>query len=140
MAIHYRKLKEYKYQLMENYEIEISMSASTDIKSDFIKLSKDGDLTISKGYSWDGPSGPTVDTKNFMKAALVHDALYQLMRQGHLDYKAVRSKADLLLRKMCIEVGMSSFRAWYVHLALKLFGEKNARPKKNKKSKLFTAP
>jgi hypothetical protein len=39
----------------------------------------------SKGYAWNGPSGPTLDTRNFMRGSLVHDALYQLMREGRMD-------------------------------------------------------
>ena len=45
----------------------------------------------------DGPSGPAIDTKNFMRASLVHDALYQLMRLGTLD-KSRRQYADRLLQ------------------------------------------
>jgi hypothetical protein len=60
---------------------------------------------ISKGYAWDGPSGPTIDTGNFMRGSLIHDALYQLMRTGNLP-TSFRERADLLLRKTCIDDGM----------------------------------
>jgi len=46
----------------------------------YLKLDGDGQFEFSKGYAWDGPSGSTVDTLNFMRGSLVHDALYQLIR------------------------------------------------------------
>ncbi|MCP4706191.1 MAG: DUF1353 domain-containing protein, partial [candidate division Zixibacteria bacterium] len=88
----------------------------------------DGKLIISKGYVWDGPSGPTIDTLNFMRGSLVHDALYQLMREKLLDYKTDRKDADDLLRVMCKDDGMSSIRAWWVYKAVRWWGEKSAKP------------
>ncbi len=35
------------------------------------------------------PNGPTIETKTFMRASLVHDALYQLMREEHLELHAL---------------------------------------------------
>jgi len=67
-----------------------------------------------------------------MRGSLVHDALYQLMREGLLDYK-YRDHADKLLQKMCIMDGMSRFRAWYVYRALLRLGGKNALPENKKK-------
>ena len=68
----------YKYQLVEEYQVRVSLIPENDIKTDFIELSTEGMLIIKKGYAWDGPSGPTIDTPNFMRGSLVHDALYQL--------------------------------------------------------------
>jgi len=105
----------YKYQLYEHYEQSTAIIPDTDIGSDishYIQLDTSGYLVITKGYAWDGPSGPTIDTKNFMRGSLVHDALYQLMRQGHLDRDEYRETADDLLRTMCREDGMSAIRAW----------------------------
>ncbi len=74
----------YKYQLAKAYSIGINIKPGKDIKTKFIKLDRTGKLTIVGGYAWDGPSGPVVDTKENMRASLVHDALYQLMRNGKL--------------------------------------------------------
>ena len=82
-------------------------------------------LAIKKGYPWDGPSGPTVDTKNFMPGSLVHDALYELMRCGALPL-AYRKAADRILYAMNREHGMTWLRARGVYIALRLFGAKNA--------------
>lgn len=121
--IKYRKLNKYKYQLMENYyyKTDIALDNDTGVP-DFVTLRKDGRLEIYKGYAWDGPSGPTIDTKDFMRGSLVHDALYQLIREQKLARK-YKEYADKLLHDICIEDGMSKFRAWYVYWAVRLFGK-----------------
>ncbi|PCJ91124.1 MAG: hypothetical protein COA46_09260 [Porticoccaceae bacterium] len=122
--------KGYKYQLVETYTVEIPITPETDISSpsEFITLTSDGFLSIKKGYAWDGPSGPTIDTCNFMRGSLVHDALYQLMREKLLDNDPTRDLADRLLQKMCKEDGMSSIRAWWVYKGLRIGGDPAAHP------------
>ena len=87
---------------------------------------------MKKGYAWDGPSGPTIDTRNFMRGSLVHDALYQLMREEHLDKETYRKPADQLLRDMCREDGMWSIRAWWVYLAVRWWADPAADPANKK--------
>jgi len=48
----------------------------------FITMYPDGRVIIRKGYSWDGVSGPVRDRPGNLMASLLHDALYQLMREG----------------------------------------------------------
>ncbi|HGF5283826.1 TPA: hypothetical protein ACF376_003024, partial [Vibrio parahaemolyticus] len=50
-------------------------------ESSYLSLSEQGLLTIKKGYSWDGVSGPAIDTRNLILVSLVHDELYQFMRE-----------------------------------------------------------
>ncbi len=119
--MNYRSLKRWKYELLEEMEcdVDIPMSANTD--NNYIIL-YNGELTIRNRYAWDGPSGPTFDTKTFMRASLFHDALCQLIGEGLLDKKH-RKYADQLLRKICLEDGMSKFRAWYVYLAVRAYSK-----------------
>ena len=124
----FRKLNRYKYQLMKNYHIEIEVRPATPVETPYLSLSGAGQLIVKKGYAWDGPSGPTIDTFTFMRGSLVHDALYQLMRLALLDHADSREYADRLLRKMSIQDGMWRFRAWYVYTALRWFGRKSALP------------
>lgn len=130
MSIVYRN--GYKYQLCQDYSLFTSIYPPTDIKTEYISLTKDSIITIKEGYAWDGPSGPTFDTKNFMRGSLVHDALYQLMRENYLDHKNYRDQADKLLEVICQQDGMSSFRSRYVHLGVRLFGEPDSDPSDNK--------
>ncbi len=118
----------YKYQLQEAYVVEVGIEPKAGVETDYLALSTDGTLTVKKGYAWDGPSGPTVDTANFMRGSLVHDALYQLMREGHLDGKLHRERADRLLQRMCVEDGMSSLRAWWVYLGVRFGGGPSVDP------------
>jgi hypothetical protein len=136
----YRELHRYKYQLMDDYSIQINIKPAQDIECRFLSLSSDGVLTMRKSYAWDGPSGPTIDTRDFMRGSLVHDALYQLMRLSVLDYRVYRKRADEILREICLEDGMCSFRAWYVYQALRLFAEGAARPREEPEVKIICVP
>jgi len=140
----------YKYQLAESYSTSVvirpeagekpserSFHGPGGIETEYIDLSADGLLTIRAGYAWDGPSGPTRDTKSFMRGSLVHDALYQLMRNNHLP-SSCREDADQELHRMCREDGMNRFRAWYVLLGVRKGAGFAAAPKAKKQ--IRTAP
>jgi len=134
----YKLLGNYKYQVIEDITIQTEIKNIGDSGNPYVNITADGLVRISKGYSWDGPSGPTIDTKTFIRGSLIHDALYQLMREGYVDRK-YRDYSDRLLRDICIDVGMNRFRAWYIYISLKWFGEKNAKPIK-KFNKIYEAP
>ena len=108
------------------------------IDTDYLVLTKDGLLTTKKGYAWDGPSGLTIDTPSFMRGSLVHDALYQLMRNGFISKERWRETADKELRRICREDGMTAVRAWWVYHAGRLFGDRAASEEARKEVK--TAP
>jgi hypothetical protein len=137
--IKYRSLHKWKYQLLENYAIQTDIFPDHNLNMEFVSLTTDGMLVISKDYAWDGASGPAIDTKDFMRGSLVHDALYQLCRAELLDYRLYRDKADRLLVKVCKEAGMCKFRCWYVYWGLRIFAEKAARPQKESPN-IFEAP
>ncbi len=125
--------KGYKYQLTADYSTEINIRPNQPIDSGYISLTDSGRLTIKDGYAWDGPSGPSMDTLNFMRGSLVHDALYQLMRGGELDMDSHRDNADKLLRNICSEDGMSALRSWVVYTGVRYFGESFADPANKKR-------
>ena len=122
-TIHYRA--GYKYQLSQNYLSEIPLHPPLNINSDFISLGTNGELSIWSGYAWDGPSGIAFDTKTFMRASLVHDALYQLIREQRLD-ETYKDAADSLMRTIAIEDGMSAMRAGWCYRAVQKFGHSSA--------------
>ncbi len=138
MKIKYRDLKSYKYQLVFDYEIDILKELNIDIGpfnvliegggKKFIELKPNGKLKVFDGYSWDGPSGPTFDTKNFMRGSLVHDALYQLIREQKINSNR-RALFDEVLYTICIQDGMWPLRAKIDWLGLKWFGAAAAKPK-----------
>lgn len=92
------------------------------------KLTVTGLLYIYAGYAWDGPSGPTFDTDNFMRGSLIHDVLYQMMRNALLPINPTKEIADRILQKICIEDGMSAFRAGYVYWGVHIGGVGACKP------------
>ena len=130
--IKYRK--GYKYQLAEDYSIDLPefALAGSVIDDHFVTISPVGRISFKAGYAWDGPSGPTIDTRSFMRASLVHDGLYQLIREGHIDRSRWRD-ADLVLHRLAREDGMSRLRAWWVLKGLALAHGAAADPRQIKK-------
>jgi len=112
----------YKYILDTDFTYQTRMlPLKPAIIDQWVSLSPSGVLHISKGYAWDGASGPVFDTKTVMRASLVHDALYQLMREEVLDARWLHAANDELYR-ICLADGMSKFRAWYIHQGVEWFG------------------
>lgn len=131
--IKYKKRRHYKYNLHSQLEYETGIKPLHEKLDGILKIDEEGLLTIEPGYAWDGPSGPTIDTKNFMESSLVHDAIYQLMREKVVAQDQ-RKKADQLLRKMCRDAGMSNIRAWWVYRGVRIGGASSAKPN------MLTAP
>lgn len=127
----------YKYQLYKNEVFQTYIKPKMMIKTEYITLTPQGLLIIEKGYAWDGPSGPTFDTKSFMRGSLAHDAFYQMLREGHLP-QAWRRDADRELVNICKEDGMWKVRAWWVYKGVRMFAA-SAASKDNVK-KVLTAP
>jgi len=122
----------YKYQLKKTYRTEIEIRPDPSILSEFVILDHAGLLEIRSGYAWDGPSGPTIDTPSFMRGSLIHDALYQLIREEHLPETPNRELADQILRRLCLEDGMYRVRAWWVYHAVRKFGNPAADPSRKR--------
>ncbi len=123
----------YKYQLDKNYSIQTEIFPDAPIDDgQFIQLGLDGVLHIRRGYAWDGTSGPVIDTPENMRASLVHDALYQLMRNEWLDHRQHKESADQLFKAICIEDGIDEKIAKIYYLALQVAGHPAADPKNRK--------
>lgn len=119
----------YKYQLVEDYSFELPIEfPEIDYQGDFIWVAG-RTVTLWKGYASDGPSGPTIDTKNFMRAAWQHDGGYQLLRAGIYPadlHEKLRKALDMQLWSACIEDGMSRIRAAWVYSGVRIGGKKAA--------------
>ncbi len=122
--IHYKE--GYKYQLSRDYKHQ-TLVTGHDIDIECMRLEPSGLLTIKHGYAWDGASGPTYDDKTNMRASLVHDALYQLIRLELIE-DSWRSHADDLLHDIMIEDGAFGFRADYYRWAVSTFAKPSSRP------------
>lgn len=122
----------YKYQLRRTHVDRVEIRPDRPITTDYVALTPDGTITMQRGYAWDGPSGPSLDTPSFMRGSLVHDALYQLMRLGELDADRWRDAADRELQRMCRDDGMWRIRAWWVYLGVHWFGKPFTSPSASK--------
>lgn len=117
----------FKYQITEQFIVDLPTLAARipdNIHTDFCTLSTTGRLTIFKYYAWDGPSGPTIDTRNTMAGSLIHDVLYQLIRRGYLPL-SVKDECDNIMRAIMREDGMSKFRSKYFLLGTDWFGDES---------------
>jgi hypothetical protein len=120
--VKYRLRVPYKYDTLEPLVFLTDVCPEEDIVHPYFTIGKDGVVTVPAGYAWDGPSGPAIDTKNFMRGSLAHDVFYQAhqLRLGlPIDWK---EKADRLLVRLTSEDGMSKIRCAWVYQAVKYFG------------------
>ena len=86
-------------------------------------------MVVCKGYAWDGASGPAINTKNSRRATLVHDVLYQSMREGGLRFtKPSRKWADREFLRVLKEDGMFFLRRWAWYGVVRVFGRYRAEP------------
>ena len=125
--LQYRRVS-WKYVLEKNVNLTLPVGLCPDHMhlSPYLYLGG-STFVIKAGYAWDGASGPTVDTQATMYPALVHDALYQLIRLGVLPQRA-RKEADKLFRRLLKADGMTFFRRWYFYRAVRWLGASSARP------------
>ena len=101
----------YKYQLTSRACFMTEIHPVEDIETKFINLSESGILLVKSGYAWDGPSGPTLDSKSAMRASLAHDALYQLLRLKHIKGEKNRRKSDRVFYELLLKDKMWKVRA-----------------------------
>lgn len=121
----------YKYELSEVYTHKTFRKfPSVDFISAGIPWIRihDGVLTIKGRYRWDGATGAT-DTAEWLQASLVHDALYQIIREGLLPPR-YRVEADSEMRDLLKKAGMSWFHRNKFWVAIRIFGKVAACPKK----------
>lgn len=130
-GISYCRLKKWRpihnlYELVDPYELNIGIVGFA-VNTEHFRLSCSGLLSINAGYRWDGPSGPTFDTKTFMRGSLIHDPPYEAMRKGLLPFW-VRPQADAMLYRVCLEDGMCLPRAAYTYIGVSAFAAFAALP------------
>ena len=110
----------YKYTLVEDVVVDVRIYPVNPIHNDYISLWSDGKLFIRKGYSWDGATGvPDLDC--LMTSSLVHDALYQLMREGLLS-KSMKERSDVVFREISIKNNCPVILAYSMFMMLIFIG------------------
>ena len=122
----YKKRRKYKYILQSAVEIQAKVKVDKESTIGPLTIRPDGYLLIQPGYAWDGATG-CPDFNSILYPSLIHDAMYQLMREGVLNSETDRKIADQLLRDLCIKKGMGKAVAMLVYYAVRLFAEKATR-------------
>ena len=110
----------WKYELAEPEIFTLPKSVGTSVIEAKHIVIVGRVIRINEGYRWNGPSF-AIDTENAMRASLLHDAMYDLMKQGLLDQKW-RRIADKMYRRILKADGMSWFRRWYHWVGVRLGG------------------
>lgn len=136
--IYYRKLRGYKYELVQNYRLNVGIKGF-DFITKYLEMSASGLLFIKKGYAWDGASGPTFDTVSSMRGSLIHDCIYQMIRLGKISPE-YRKHADALLEKLCLEDGMWKVRATLWERGVRWFAGLWCRPGSEQDERIYCAP
>ena len=114
----------YKFKVEENFSIELPFKIP-DFEHPYAS-SKDGILSVKKGYAWDGASGPIINTRDTLVASLVHNVLYQAMRLNLIkSSKENRQIADKNFFEILKMNGVNSIRRKVWYFAVRLFGKKS---------------
>lgn len=137
--LYYKKLYPYKYKLTEPLVIQTEIYPESDIVHPYFSIDRNGLMMIAAGYSFDGASGPAIDTDNFLRGACAHDVPYQAAQLECPLPKDWKEKADKMLVRLTREDGMSRIRCWWVYQSVKMFGRGLPRDL-NKYDEILIAP
>lgn len=127
----------YKYQTTRELTYKLNWHFP-NVSNNWIEIKYNNILVIKPLYCWDGASGPTLDYPTTLMESLVHDALYQLIREKLLD-KKFRKTADIIFKDMLrntakikwekkgitgkVMFGLCYIRSVYYYYAVRAFGK-----------------
>lgn len=116
----YRVIYSRWFRLSERLEVteltvfQTACYPSKTLGNDMWMLDPEGILWLFEGYTWNGASGPTLDSNASRQGTAVHDALYYCLSQ-YPQSNFTRKQADRELLIWGIRGGMNVERAlaWY---------------------------
>jgi hypothetical protein len=135
----------YDGQLAEtiHFQLPDELWPKKEIITPFIWLSREGELVILVGYSWDYASVPfthwisnKIAGRKSKVPSLAHDALCQLHRNGYLPHDVSRLYTDRYFHKLLLDRKFWKIRAWAWFKAVRL----GAKYAKQKPKQVFEAP
>ncbi|MCY4128226.1 MAG: DUF1353 domain-containing protein [Gammaproteobacteria bacterium] len=130
-GVTYEKIWRYKleddFHLDFEKEFGLSLHTKSEINGKFYTIS-DRELSAKQGYAWDGASGPVVQTKNSVRATLVHDIMCQAMAMNDL-FRTRRNRkiADRIFLLILKQDGMAWLRRQVWYRAVRTFGGKRTK-------------
>jgi len=121
MKIKYQSVHDMKYRVLETFTMDTGITLEKPIKTRFSYIDEAGNLTIEKGFCWDGASG-AFDTDTIMRASLIHDCFCNWMAQDLIPYDPYWRLANQLFFRICKQDDMNDIRAKFAYLAVKANG------------------
>jgi len=109
----------YKYVVAETFTRQTNIVGHT-VRDAQSELLPDGRLTISRGYPWDGNSGPCFDCRTSLEGSCVHDVLCDYVNQGLLP-GYLQPMIDQEYYAICVEKRMWWRRARWRMLAIRWY-------------------
>lgn len=110
----------YRYKLDEAYLYRLPFSVPNATVRDGWVVVINNQLAIANGYAWDGAStGLPWTPKKWLRPSLLHDALYQLIREGllHMDFRKDADEVFFrLLRENRVNIAVATVAYWAVRL------------------------
>lgn len=115
----------YKYKLREAFYLQLDEGfrpvANQWVERQWVGINVAGCISFATGYQWDGASGPAIATTDWITASLVHDGLYQLMKEKRLSIKW-RKAADREMLRILKAAGMPWWRRRISYMAVRIAG------------------
>ena len=116
MELKHEDLDGRNWRVVEDFSYQTNIQLKETITSNFFIHHSNGRIDVFKGFCWDGPSGG-FDTKNAMLASLLHDIGCVMRARDQLTDDEI-DQFDDLYYTVCVEEGMSKFRAGYMFAAI----------------------
>ena len=114
----------YRYVSQEAVVVDVGAELHVPLQAPLASIAAET-LCVMSRYAWDGASFTPFKwfgtPKPWLTPSLVHDALYQLIREGLMD-RSYRAAADRLFRTMLIERGVWRWMAWVAYWSVRVFG------------------
>lgn len=120
------RMPAYYVQEDDKYRLDSQYKATTRVEGFSVEtaactLEPTGRLILKRGFTWNGPSGPAVDTPRTMIPSAIHDCLYGLIEAGDLPNDA-RKDSDKTYREALRNWGVSGLRRGLHFRGVRLFG------------------
>jgi hypothetical protein len=111
-----------KFVLGKDAIFKLSFAPQYTVDTSYARFTPDGVLIVKRGFLWSA-NFPAMNTENTRPASLVHDALYELIKDGHLPRKPFKNLADMVMRDVLLECGILDARAWAWYMAVQIGGD-----------------
>lgn len=110
----YKLAGEYTFEFADEFGLSLRADPQGTHNPQALYTITETTLTAREGFKWDGASGPVLQTKNSIRATLVHDIMCEAIADGAF-LPSSRANADLILLELLLADGMSKYRAnaWY---------------------------